>query len=47
MMEGREFDSQIGLLEFFISIIIPGRTMVLGSTPPLTEMTVKAAGAYG
>jgi hypothetical protein len=37
---------------FFIDIIFPGRTMALGSTQPLTEMStrliswgVKAAGA--
>jgi hypothetical protein len=41
-------------LEFFIDIILPGRTMALGLTQPLTEMStrnitwgVKAAGAYG
>jgi hypothetical protein len=41
-------------VEFFIGIILVGRTMALGSTQPLTEMStrniscgVNAAGAYG
>jgi hypothetical protein len=41
-------------LEFFIDLILPGRTMVRGSTQSLTEMStrntfwgVKATGAWG
>jgi hypothetical protein len=50
--EGRGFDSRWCHCKFFIDIILPGRTMALGSTQPLTEMStrniswgVKAAGA--
>jgi len=28
-------------LEFFIDIILPGRTMALGLTQPLTEMSTR------
>jgi len=39
--EGRGFDSPMVSLEFFIDIILPGRTMSLGLTQPVTEMSTR------
>ena len=39
--EGRGFDYRWCHWNFSIDIILPGRTMALGSTQPLTEMSTR------